>query len=97
MGAGKCSEYQISGIGCSLMNPHSRKAFIRLSDLRNVAEIQSAVHAVTHHVHRNSDNIDVASTFAVSEESSLHAVRPGEDAELRVADSAASVIMGMYA
>ena len=97
MGAGKCREYQISGVGRSLVNPHSRKALICLPDLCNVAEIQSTVHAVAHHVHRNSDNIDVACALTVSEKCSLHAVGSGKDTEFRIADSAASVIVGMYA
>ena len=52
---------------------------------------------MTHHIVGNRHQIYIAGTLAVAEQSTLHPVCTGQNAELRIADTAASVVVGMHA
>ena len=97
MGAGEGREHQVSRIGHPLVDFHAREPLIGLPHLHDMGEVQAAVHAVAHHVHRHGDDVHVSRALSVAEQRPLHPVRPGQDAELRVADAAAPVIVGMDA
>ena len=62
-----------------------------------MGKIKPAVHAVAHHVDGNRHQIHISRAFPIAEKGSLHPVRPGQDAELRVTDAASTVIVGMNA
>ena len=62
-----------------------------------MGEIQSAVHPVAHHIHSHSDQIHIARALPVSKQGSLHSVSPRQNAEFRVADAAAPVVVGVDA
>ncbi len=96
VGAGKCGEHQISRVGNPLMHPHARKALIFLPDPHDVREIQPAVHTVAHHIQSNRHQIHVSRAFPVAEQGALHPVCPCQNPEFRVADPAASVVVGMH-
>ena len=97
MGTGKCGKYQISGIRCTLVNPHTGKALVFLADLADIGKIKLRIDTVAHHIHRQRHNINVSGALSVSEKSALHAVRTGKDTELRIADAASSVIVRVNA
>ena len=52
---------------------------------------------MAHHIHRQRHNINVSGALSVSEKSALHAVRTGKNTELRIADTASSVIVRVNA
>ncbi len=97
VGAGKSGKHQISRIGHPLVDFHAGKLLIGLPDLHNMGEIQSAVHPVAHHIHSHSDQIHIARALPVSKQGSLHSVSPRQNAEFRVADAAAPVVVGVDA
>ena len=78
------------------MHFHAGKAFISLSYLHDMGEIQSAVHTMTHHIKRYGHNIHISGTFSVSEQCTLYSVCTRQNTKLRIADATASVIMGMH-
>ena len=79
------------------MHLHTGEILISFTDLHNMREIQSTVHTVTHHIKCNGYQIHITGTLTVAEQSTFHTVCSGQYAELRIADTAASVVMGMYA
>ena len=97
MGTGERSEYQVSGIRCSLVYLHTGQKLITFPYFHNTAEIQSCFHAVAHHVHSQRNQIHITRSFPISEKSPFHSVRSRKDTEFRIAYPAAPVIMGMYA
>ncbi len=60
-------------------------------------EVQSRIDAVAEQVHRESDDIDISGPLPVAEQRSLDPVGPGQDAELRIAYAAATVVVRVYA
>ena len=97
MGTGEGGEHQVSRIGHPLVNLHAREALVGLPHLHNIGKIQPAVHTVTHHVDGYRHQVHIARALSVAEKSSFHPVGPRQDAELRIADAAAPVIVGMDA
>ena len=79
------------------MHLHTGEILISFTDLHNMREIQSTVHTVTHHIKCNGYQIHITGTLAIAEQSTFHTVCSGQYAELRIADTAASVIVRMYA
>ena len=79
------------------MHLHTGEILISFTDLHNMREIQSAIYTVTHHIKCNGYQIHITGTLAIAEQSTFHTVCSGQYAELRIADAAASIVMGMYA
>ena len=77
------------------MHLHTGEILISFTDLHNMREIQSAVHTVTHHIKCNGYQIHITGTLAIAEQSTFHTVCSGQYAELRIADTASSVIVRM--
>ena len=97
MGTGKGRKNQISRIGRALMHTHPGKALVHLPDPAHIVEIQPGLHSVTDHIHGHRHQIHVPGALAVAKQRPFYAVRPRQHAELRVADAAAPVIVGMDA
>ena len=76
---------------------HTGEILISIADLHNMREIQSAIYTMAHHIQCNGYQIHITGTFAIAEQSTFHTICSGQYAELRIADTAASVVMGMHA
>ena len=97
MGAGKGGEHQVSRIRRAFVYVHAGQPFIDLPDLHDMREIQPRIHPVADHVQRQGDDVHISGPLPVSEKRALHPVRARQHAELRVADAAAPVVVGMDA
>ena len=76
---------------------HTGEILISIADLHNMREIQSAIYTMAHHIQCNGYQIHITGTLTIAEQSTFHTICSGQYAELRIADTAASVVMGMYA
>ena len=97
MGTGESREHKISRVGHSLVHLHARQQLIGFPDLIDMGEIQHGIHAVAYHVHGKRDDIHISGSLTVSEQGSLHPVCTCQHTKFRIADTAAAVVVGMYA
>ena len=97
MGTGKGGKHQIPGIRRSLVNPHARKQLIGFPYFTDITEIKPRLHAMADHIHGKCHDVHISRSLAVSEKRSLHTVSSRQHAELRIADTAAPVVVRMDA
>ena len=95
MRTGKRRKHQIPCIGLPVRHDHPGIGLIALADRRNIVEVQPGIDAVGVHVHGQCHDVDISGTLAIAEKGSLDPVGAGENAQLRVTDAAAAVIMRM--
>ena len=74
MRAGECSKDQFAAVRLTRIHVHASIFFVLFYDFRHIGKVQTRVDTVSKHVHRNGDDVHVAGTLAVAEESALDSV-----------------------
>ena len=97
VGAGEGGKYQVPRVGLPVRDLHLGQALVSLPDLWHIGKVQLRIDAVGDQIHGQSDDIHISGPLAVAEEGALHPVSAGQNAEFRVADAAAPVVVGMEA
>ena len=95
MAAGESGEYKLTHIGLPGIDLHPGAALVHILDLVDVGEVQLRVNALGVHVHGKGHHVHVAGTLAVAEEGGFHALRAGQQTQLRRGNALATVIVGM--
>ena len=93
MAAGECREHQSSGIGGALINVHSGAFLIHADKVWHIGKVELGVNTVAIHIHCKGDNIHVAGSFAVAEESALYPVRARQDCKLGIRNAGSPVVV----
>lgn len=73
-----------SGVGGSLIDVHPGAALVDFHNSGQVVKVQLGVYAMGIQIHGQGHNIHIAGPLAVAKEGSLHPVRTGQQAQLRI-------------
>ena len=95
MGAGEGRKDQGPGVGGSLIDVHPGAALVDFHNGGQVVKVQLGVYAVGIQIHSQRHNIHIAGPLAVAKEGSLHPVRTGQQAQLRIRHAGAPVVVGV--
>ena len=79
------------------MNGQLVAVFNGLNDLVNVAEIKTGVQALRVHIQRERDQINIASTLAIAEQTTFNPVAASQQTKFGSCNAAPSVVMRVQA
>ena len=97
MASAKGCVNKLAGVRRARMDFHVGKALVGVCQGGNVGQVQLRVNSVAVHVERHDNDVKVSCAFAVTEKSSLDAVRSGKQAHFASGHAFAAVVVGVQA
>ena len=95
MRTGESGEGQLASIWPALRHVHLGAALVNLADMIDMREIEHRVNALSVHIQRDGDDIEVACAFAVAEQRALDPVGARQHGEFRASHARAAVVVRM--
>ena len=74
MRPGKCREYKISGIRCTIIYLHSCQTLILFTNLWHISKVKLRIDTIGEHIHGKCNNIYITGTLTISEQCTLDTV-----------------------
>jgi hypothetical protein len=88
-------EHQVTRVGMTRVHLHASRALVHLADPGQVAQIEARVDPVGVQVQGEGDQIEIARTFAIAEQSAFDPVGAGEQGQFRGRHSGTTIVVRM--
>ena len=95
MRTGKSGENQSATVRTSLINLHSRKLLILLTNMGHMGKVQIWLHTLGVHIKSQRHNVHISGTLSVSKQRTFNTVCACQKSHFRISHSATSVIVWM--
>ena len=95
MGAGECSKYQLSSVRMTRIDMHLCATLVNFRDLLDIADLKLRIDSLREHIVGDGQDIHVAGTLTVSEQSSFNAVSACKHCKFCRSNACSAVIMRM--
>ena len=92
---GECRKHKRAAVRRSGTHLHAGVFLIPFNQILHIVKVHFRIHALHIQVHGKCDDVHISGPLPISEQSSLYAVRSGQNTKLRVADSAPTVVVRM--